>query len=473
MNEWIVRGGWTLIHSSWQISLVGAAFALVIRLAPQRSSVRYRCAMAALIASLALPVLTFFMLSTKLKAASAVSAHSNTGNAMHGMVAIWVLGFAFMLVRVSGGLWLIQKLRRQTDEAPHHLQQILADICQRAGQYKIPKMYLSERALGPCTFGHWRPIILLPLSYVSRLSTTELESILAHELAHIMRKDYLWNLVQSLIECVLFYHPTVWILAKIAREERECCCDEVAANLVGNPLHYARALASLEEIRIRPQTLLGASGANLKVRVQRLLGNERPKPPLLLLLLPVLAIVIPPLSNPSPAHQIRVQSGPTHIAPYVPNRDLTQEFVARKPRPDINPVQPQQDPDEFRELEELTLEIPNLKEPFEQDGTDSPEPTSPKSPEMPTISDIDLDEEQIRADLEQARKDLELAKRELSARDDGLRTGQRELKRARQLLQEVRRSMGSQDDPKQPTPPKVPNPPFQTVRVLILEPSYT
>ena len=97
--------------------------------------------------------------------------------------------------------------------------------------------------------GWLRPVVLWPPALLAGLSVEQFESLLAHELAHVRRHDYLVNLVQTAIETLLFYHPAVWWLSRRIRHERECCCDDLAVAACGNRLSYARALAALEELR--------------------------------------------------------------------------------------------------------------------------------------------------------------------------------------------------------------------------------
>jgi len=101
----------------------------------------------------------------------------------------------------------------------------------------------------------------------------QIEAVLAHELAHIRRHDYLVSVMQSVIETLLFYHPAVWWVSQQVRRERECCCDEMAVAVGGDRLAYARALSVLEERRsYSPEFVLGANGGVLTMRIKRLLG---------------------------------------------------------------------------------------------------------------------------------------------------------------------------------------------------------
>src|SRR5213076_1329469 len=125
----------------------------------------------------------------------------------------------------------------------------------------------------PMVVGWLRPAILLPVAALASLSTTQIEAILAHELAHIRRHDYAVNVLQAIVETLLFYHPAVWWLSNRIRVEREHCCDDVAVALFGNPLQYARALTRFEELRLDPaHALLAANGGSLLTRIRRLVG---------------------------------------------------------------------------------------------------------------------------------------------------------------------------------------------------------
>ena len=122
--------------------------------------------------------------------------------------------------------------------------------------------------------GWLRPVVLMPVSAMAGMGTQQLEAILAHELAHIRRHDYLVNLMQTLVETLLFYHPAVWWLSRRIRIERENCCDDLAVSLCGDPYAYAKALADLEELRADSSPLvLAATGGSLLYRVRRLIGT--------------------------------------------------------------------------------------------------------------------------------------------------------------------------------------------------------
>jgi HEAT repeat protein len=123
--------------------------------------------------------------------------------------------------------------------------------------------------------GWLRPVILLPASALTGLTPQQLEAIIAHELAHIRRHDYLINLLQAVIETLLFYHPAVWWVSRQIRQEREHCCDDLAVAVCGDSLTYARALLEMEQLRAAgPQLAMAVNGGSLMNRIQRLVGAQ-------------------------------------------------------------------------------------------------------------------------------------------------------------------------------------------------------
>lgn len=151
----------------------------------------------------------------------------------------------------------------------------------KLGVVKHITLHVSEKIKVPLTAGFIKPVILLPVAMISRLSPEQVESILLHELAHIKRLDYLWNMIQKVIESVLFFNPFVWMIVKEINKEREYCCDEIVVSKTSDPLTYAKALLQLE-VEVKSNELAMCASGNesypLLDRIKRVSGMNNPDP---------------------------------------------------------------------------------------------------------------------------------------------------------------------------------------------------
>jgi TonB family protein len=176
--------------------------------------------------------------------------------------------------------WLdVQRIRRHAERMiASPLRDTLDRIADELGVKRHVQFFESSLVDVPTVIGWLRPTILVPASALAGLAPSQMEAILAHELAHIRRFDYLVNGLQNVVETVLFYHPAVWWVSGEMRREREHCCDDLAVTLVGSRVTYAGALASLEESRERALTFgVAATGGDLLARVRRVLGAPAPR----------------------------------------------------------------------------------------------------------------------------------------------------------------------------------------------------
>jgi uncharacterized protein (TIGR03435 family) len=199
------------------------------------------------------------------------------------VVMLWLAGVAALLLRLLGGWRRISRLHRVSRAAaPSAWADTAALIGARLGVSRFIHVVDTTLVDTPTVIGWMRPVILLPVAALSGLSPAQIEAILAHELAHIRRHDFLVNLLQTLAETFLFYHPAVWWVSKHIRLEREHCCDVVALSVGGDAVSYAEALVELESWRTAQSRLaVAATGGSLMMRVRRLLNaptEERPRP---------------------------------------------------------------------------------------------------------------------------------------------------------------------------------------------------
>ncbi len=294
-----------LFHFLWQGAAVALVFSILMFLLTRRSSnARYVAGCIALAVMALLPVATAWSVysppaqSTEAQVSppAAVSGGASVlltiGSDVSGPVSeavrtgvwlealrpwaipVWSLGVVFFSLRLVWGYGFVRRLRRSAvpDAATFTLA---AGLSERLGMTRRFRVMVSALADSPGVVGWLRPVILLPPATVLGLAPAQLEAVLAHELAHVRRYDYLVNVMQTLVEALLFYHPAVWWVSSSIRRERELCCDDIAVEAIGDRLRYARALAALERLRVgRPQLAMGATDGSLSDRVRRIMGKE-------------------------------------------------------------------------------------------------------------------------------------------------------------------------------------------------------
>lgn len=316
MNPWMQVTGWTLIHFVWQGALLTLATAAGLRLCQRRSSeVRYAIACAALTAMLASPVITAVFFWAPRSTIVADASHRSTAPEsersvtrmrslagdvssitndavraanvrLEGLLSFfvwgWLAGVALLLARFAGGFWRIHRLAvAAVAEATSQSQSASERLAARL-RLEVPfRVVESGLVDAPTVIGWIRPAILLPVAALTNLSPAQIEAILAHELAHIRRRDYVVNLLQTAVETLLFYHPGVWWVSARVRQEREHCCDDVAVAVCGEPTDYAAALVELAFWRSRETALtVAATDGSLLARVRRLvhvLEDDEPR----------------------------------------------------------------------------------------------------------------------------------------------------------------------------------------------------
>jgi uncharacterized protein (TIGR03435 family) len=335
MNPWIDVAGLSLVHFLWEGAVIAAFAGMALwRLRDRSPQTRYAVACAALMAMLAAPLITAAALSRSTAVPGGltplfVPAPAGPGDAavpdarsilinrsmarsvssadlvppgprdwLPVVVLMWIAGVGVLLLRLLGGWWHIHRLHRASRAAPPSSAWAgtAARIAARLGLSHHVQVVDSLLVDTPAVIGWMRPIVLLPVAAFAGLSPSQIEAIIAHELAHIRRHDFLVNLLQTFAETILFYHPAVWWLSARIRAEREHCCDVVALSVCGDPVSYAEALVELETWRTGHSPLaVAATGGTLMTRVRRLLSaptDDRPRSSSVLVIAGVVALVI-------------------------------------------------------------------------------------------------------------------------------------------------------------------------------------
>lgn len=272
--------GWALLHLLWQGTIVAVLLAASLALIGRRSAaVRYRAACGALLALVVLPMVTAMRASDMQPFPTTAGWAAFVSRHLREIVAVWLIGVAVLSLRLAGG-WLRAQRMTTRGTMPSPLWQRTVDRIAASIHLRRTVRLLESAAVEvPTVIGWLRPVILLPVAALAGLTPEQVEMVLAHELAHIRRNDFLINLLQAVVETLLFYHPAVWWISRQVRIERENCCDDLAISVCGSPIRYARALTRLEELRVdAAPLLLAANGASLVSRVQRLTTGRSDSP---------------------------------------------------------------------------------------------------------------------------------------------------------------------------------------------------
>lgn len=320
MNNWVIENlGWTLLHSLWQISLISVVLWTVLRILRNSAAhFRYSILVLGLIFSFVLPILTFVYLSIEIKptikhesqitkniqtekpfqateigllenkqgeetsviAPNITSSPSQKYNFLPILVSVWILGVILLSIRFVGGMWKVYQYKNKNVSPVSTDWQEKFDELSKFLQIKKTVRFLQSQTVEmPVVIGWLKPVVLFPTSVFLQISPKELETILIHELAHIKRNDYLVNIIQTLAEITLFYHPCIWWVSAKIRTEREFSVDEFVVEIFQREkLIYAKALANLEELRLSSAQstsfALAANGGNLMNRISKILQNH-------------------------------------------------------------------------------------------------------------------------------------------------------------------------------------------------------
>jgi beta-lactamase regulating signal transducer with metallopeptidase domain len=328
-SAWVERVGWMLVHSVWEITAISILYGLVLALLPRgASAARYTAGTIALLCMILVLPATLALVGrhtsseiaknqtldvifpnsadhpTMRESAPVEMSHKESYKSEHSatvnramiesltqrnreaswqtefvpllpwLTTIWFAGVVLFSLRLLVGLAGVERLRRVgITDARSEIGKSGSALATRLGIRRAVKFAESALVQVPTVIGYLRPVVLLPAVPLTGLSTREIEFLLAHELAHIRRHDYLHNIVQGVIETMLFYHPAMWWVSSCVRRERENCCDDLVVSTLESPIEYAKTLFTLEQRRSIWRPSLAASDGRLLERIRRLIGS--------------------------------------------------------------------------------------------------------------------------------------------------------------------------------------------------------
>lgn len=391
-SPYAIAAGWTLLHFLWQGAALALGAALSLRwLRGHAPEARYSAGLGALLLMGLAPLITFFYLLQApapdafpvAQEAPAVASPVSGGELTEGAVPVavsprlrplvqdwpwvgwlafvWLTGVTAMSLRLLGGFVCAQRLRRaMVQAAPEQWRELAAKWQGQLGIGRFIEVFETPLVDVPLVIGWLRPMLLLPAEALRLLRLEQIEALLIHELAHVKRNDYVVNLLQSLLETLLFFHPGVWWLSARVRLEREVCCDAITLRLHADRDAYAEALVALEQMRQSPvpQTVMAAlRPGQLLRRIQRMYDSPPPEVArrpwgavlvvtAMLLLGAFIAATQPAGAEQSPELATAPQEAPVAVAPDKAAKDATAAVaeVAAAPAPVEVPAVAQQSP---------------------------------------------------------------------------------------------------------------------------------
>ncbi|UZD21119.1 M48 family metalloprotease [Algoriphagus halophytocola] len=311
LNDWIPDSllyatGWTLVHTLWQLVIIAGTLWLLLKAFHKKSpAFKYHLALGSLalavLAALATftyeisnftPTPVFERLALEGMSFQQVKAGSDLG--MEGWIQVlinwielqlpvlvnfWFVGAILFMFRLFNSLSEISTLRK-TSQTPQDFE-LEKKLYRLMGKMNISKnvaLRLTSHGVSPITFGYLKPIILIPIGLLVQLSPSQLEAIIAHELAHVKRNDYLINIFQSALEVLFFYHPCYWWMNQTIKELRENAADDLAVQVGIAPKELAYSLSEVLNFAKQNPPELALAAARKRhnptlQRIKRILGQ--------------------------------------------------------------------------------------------------------------------------------------------------------------------------------------------------------
>jgi bla regulator protein BlaR1 len=336
----------------------------------------------------------------------------------------YVAGVLVLALRMLFALMNISRIRKQVLPASEPLLERFLALVQLISIRRKVTLFFSENINVPLMIGYLKPIVILPVALMNQLDMQQTEAILIHELAHVKRMDYLFNMIQSVIEVFMFFNPMVWWFSSIIRKEREHCCDDIAVQHTAQPVKYAEALLQLELSRNQWQPAMAATGNNKKYsllnRIKRIIdmkSTSKRTPQSLLAALTLLMFIAASFCYYSAVAQEKSKEAPQKQRPEPAYSDPTTPPDAPKYEDVAKPIPPESPGDDASETsEDIITAIPEAM----------------KAANI-AIKEIDWDE--VNDAIKQAGAQIE--KIDTKEMDQSMKEARKEIKRARKEIANI------------------------------------
>lgn len=292
-SDFLQALGWAVLNSLWQMALLWVIYQVILSF---NSSIRpgrkAGIATAFVIAGFVWFIFTFISIYFSSHTANPISSFAqvmfdeSTWNTWIEKTlplasAIYLLLLAIPLWQFIRNYRYVQLLRRRgLSRINPEWRMFVKKLSARMGIKKNVMVWLSDMIESPVTIGYLKPIILIPVAAINSLSIQQVEAVLLHELSHIRRYDYLFNLIINFIKTILYFNPFVRLFIDCIEKERENSCDELVIQFQYKPVEYASALLILEKAGVnRHEMMMAASGPgnNLLQRIENILGIQKRK----------------------------------------------------------------------------------------------------------------------------------------------------------------------------------------------------
>lgn len=317
LNDSIIKAlGWNIFNILWQGFIIAIILSLVLRIFKGKSSqLRYLISMISLLLIMGFSIFNFFNNYDKNISNTISYIDNNQANESNLLlvdfndikinessielitlfkdqltsvdkyfpliVNVWILGVFIFILKFIFSFFYTNRLRKINTQSIS--EEWLDKFLKLQEQLRINRTvnYIESQLVKiPLVLGYLKPVVVIPVELLSGMPLNQIEAIIAHELAHIRRNDYIFNVFQTIIETLFFFHPAIWYISSQIRKERENCCDDMALTVCEGSLVYAKALVSVQEFTLnRHYSAVAFSGRkkHLLNRIKRMIMKQKVK----------------------------------------------------------------------------------------------------------------------------------------------------------------------------------------------------